>query len=97
MHADFDALVETVRTVSPQDVVRRKVTGIDPLVEVAALRSGIDNINSTEAFASLLGNALTAFQDGHTSFFRAEGMLHVELKRWGFLISQWHFPRNIEG
>lgn len=83
MYADFDAFARIVTDTNPQPLIRKAVTGIDPLQELDALRPRIEEIGSAEQFLWLIRNALTVFQDGHTALLRPNSAANVELRRMG--------------
>ncbi|MCF0069136.1 S41 family peptidase [Dyadobacter sp. CY261] len=72
MYADFDTLTKTIREISPQIEVRKKITGVDIVRKLEEYRRKIDRLNTIEEFAILIRAALTLCQDGHTSLIRKD-------------------------
>jgi hypothetical protein len=67
MLSDFDTLCKSILEISPQHVVRKKVTGLDMQKELLQIRNQLSAVHSQEEFLFFVQRALTLCQDGHTS------------------------------
>lgn len=77
MYDDFDTLTRNIIEVSPQALVRKKVTGFDLTAALVQLRSQIDHLHNAADFGVLVRKAITLCQDAHTSLIW-EGYFQIE-------------------
>lgn len=66
MYRDFDQLIKIIEDGNPQLLVRQKVTGLDQLAMMRAMRSQIDTIMDNDSFNDLLNSVLEWVMDGHS-------------------------------
>ena len=70
MYNDFDTLAKTIIDISPQYVVRKKITGLDLENELKFQRNKLKRISTTREFLLLVQSTLSLCQDGHTSLLK---------------------------
>lgn len=63
MYQDFDQLIQIIQDGNPQLLVRHKVTGLDQLEKMRAMRSQIDTITDNDSFNDLLNHTLDWVMD----------------------------------
>jgi len=66
MYQDFDQLIQIIEDGNPQLLVRQKVTGLDQIEKMRAMRSQIDTITDNDSFNDLLNHTLNWVMDGHS-------------------------------
>jgi hypothetical protein len=66
MYHDFDQLIQIIQDGNPQLLVRLKVTGLDQMEKMRAMRCQIDTITDNDSFNDLLNHTLEWVMDGHS-------------------------------
>ena len=66
MYQDFDQLIQIIQDGNPQLLVRLKVTGLDQMEKMQAMRSQIDTITDNDSFNDLLNHTLDWVMEAHS-------------------------------
>jgi hypothetical protein len=75
LYEDYDYFVQMVADINPQLPIRKKLSGIDILQRLRAMRNSIENCTEPE-FYLLLKYAIDACNDGHSDMLGVNALRH---------------------